>query len=112
MTRARRDFTPAFKREAVTLLQSSGRPLTRIAAEFGIQPSMLRNAPRSRAAGAGSVLAAAASPFSPSSADLTGPALSPTEAAEAARLRRELERTRRKRDILERAVGIFSETPR
>ena len=61
MTKTRRDFTPEFKQEAVTLLQSSGRPLTRIAAELGIQPSMLRNwralqnggVPRSQATGAG-----------------------------------------------------------
>lgn len=110
MTKTRRDFTPEFKQEAVTLLQSSGRPLTRIAAELGIQPSMLRNwralrnggAPRSRATGAGSVLAAA-SPSAPSPAD---------QAAEVARLRRELERTRMERDILKKAVGIFSEMPR
>ena len=42
MTKTRRDFTPEFKREAVALLQSGGRPLTRVAAELGIQPSMLR----------------------------------------------------------------------
>ena len=68
MTKMRRDFTLEFKREAVTLLQPRGRPLTRIAAELGIQPSMLRNwrglqngeAPRSRATGPGSALAATA----------------------------------------------------
>ena len=86
MTKTRRDFTLEFKREAVALLQLSGRPLTRIAAELGIQPSMLRNwralqnggAPRSRATGAGSVSAAAAPP-GPSPADPVGPALGPTK---------------------------------
>ena len=34
------------------------------------------------------------------------------QAAEVARLRRELERTRVERDILKKAIGIFSETPR
>ena len=56
MTKKRREFTPEFKREAVALLESSGRPQMQIAAELGIQPSMLRNwravlnggAPRSR----------------------------------------------------------------
>ena len=38
MAKPRREFTPEFKREAVALLASSGRPLTRMAAEFGIQP--------------------------------------------------------------------------
>ena len=41
-TAARRSFTDEFKREAVLLLASSGRPLTQVAMELGIQPSMLR----------------------------------------------------------------------
>jgi transposase-like protein len=43
MTKPRRSFTDEFKREAIALLQSSGRPLMQIAGELGIQPSMLRN---------------------------------------------------------------------
>ena len=39
----RRSFTDAFKREAVLLLASSGRPLTQVAMELGVQPSMLRS---------------------------------------------------------------------
>ena len=42
MAKRRREFTPEFKREAVALLDSSGRPQMQIAAELGIQPSMLR----------------------------------------------------------------------
>lgn len=41
-TTRRRSFTDEFKREAVSLLASSGRPLTQVATELGIQPSMLR----------------------------------------------------------------------
>ena len=41
MTKRRRNFTDEFKREAVALLASSGRPLMQIAEELGIQPSML-----------------------------------------------------------------------
>ena len=41
-TKTRRAFTDEFKREAVALLAGSGRPLTQVAAELGIQPSMLR----------------------------------------------------------------------
>lgn len=111
MTKPRREFTPEFKRGAVAPLQSSGRPLTRVAAELGIQPSMLRNwralrnggASRSRTTSAGPAPAAAAVPAGPSPAD---------QAAEVARLRRELERTRMERDILKKAIGIFSETQR
>ncbi len=39
---ARRQYTDEFKREAVGLLVSSGRPLSRIAQELGIAPSRLR----------------------------------------------------------------------
>jgi transposase len=42
-SQGRRHFTDEFKREAVALLVSSGRPLSRIASELGISPSMLRN---------------------------------------------------------------------
>ncbi|GJD64427.1 hypothetical protein MPEAHAMD_4609 [Methylobacterium frigidaeris] len=42
MAKTRREFTPEFKREAVALLESSGRSQMQIAAELGIQPSMLR----------------------------------------------------------------------
>jgi transposase len=45
----------------------------------------------------------AKAPTSPAPADL---------AAENARLRRDLERARAERDILKKAIGIFSETPR
>lgn len=111
MNKTRREFTPEFKREAVALLRSSGRPLTQVAGELGIQPSMLRSwrrrqngeAPRPQpvTAGSGSV----ASPSAPASSPAD-------QAAEIARLRRELERARLERDILKKAIGIFSETPR
>ena len=39
MGQGRRQFTDEFKREAVALLASSGRPLTQIAGELGIAPS-------------------------------------------------------------------------
>ena len=39
----RRSFTDEFKREAVSRLASSGRPLTQVAMELGVQPSMLRS---------------------------------------------------------------------
>lgn len=107
MTKMRRDFTPEFKREAVALLESSGRPLMQIATELGISPSMLRNwravvkgvAPRSRGSKAPA----------PSASPMTSPA---DQAAEIARLRRELDRTRMERDVLKKAIGIFAEMPK
>jgi len=108
MAKTRREFTPEFKREAVALLESSGRPQMQIAAELGIQPSMLRNwravlnggAPRPRAA-------LTTSPAG--SASMTSPA---DQAAEIARLRRELDRTRMERDVLKKAIGIFAGMPK
>lgn len=92
MTKTRREFTPEFKCEAVALLESSERPQMQIAAELGIQPLMLRSwraiqhggQPRSRAGQAAGSPTAAGSAL-PSPAD---------QAAEIARLKRELDRTR------------------
>ena len=99
MTKTRREFTPEFKREAVARLESSGRPTMQIATELGISPSMLRNwralahgaAPRSRAAPTPSP---------------TGTASPADRAADIARLRRELDRTRMERDILKNRRGL------
>ena len=108
MRKTRREFSPEFKREAVALLEGSGRPQMQIAAELGIQPSMLRSwralqsgsAPRLRA---GHLTLAAAMPAMASPADLV---------SENAKLRRELDRTRMERDVLKKAIGIFAEVPR
>lgn len=100
---ARRSFTDTFKREAVSLLLSSGRPLTQVATELGIQPSMLRS-------WRGTVNKAAAQ-----AGDTVGsPAavIASAEQAEIRRLRRDLERAQMERDILKKAIGIFSVPPR
>ena len=105
MPKTRREFSPEFKREAVALLESSGRPLMQVATEVGISPSMLRNwrlvirggKPTSRAVSSASV-----SPL-PSLAD---------QASEITRLKRELDRTRMERNVLKKAIGIFAEVPR
>ena len=41
--RARREFTAQFKRDAVELVRSSGRPIAEIARELGIYDSTLGN---------------------------------------------------------------------
>lgn len=96
MAKTRREFTPEFKREAVVRLESRGRPQMQIAAELGIQPSMLRQgrsapmggSPPPRTAGLPGI--ASASPVASLS----------DQAAKIARLRRELDRTRMERDVL------------
>ncbi len=108
MAKTRREFTPEFKREAVALLEASGRPQMQIAAELGIQPSMLRqwrtsvNGTASRLRPAGSLPTVPTSPV----------AFPSDQAAEIARLRRELDRTRMERDVLKKAIGIFAEMPK
>jgi len=104
MGQERRQFTDEFKTEAVALLASSGRPLVQIAGELGISPSMLRNW-RTRSGGQ---KAGPAPHPRPASAK---PSV-PDPAAEISRLRREIDRLRMERDILKKAVAIFSEPPR
>ena len=41
-TKMRRNFTDEFKAETVALLESSGRPLSQVAQELGIEQSVLR----------------------------------------------------------------------
>src|SRR3954452_11188634 len=103
-TKTRRVFTDEFKREAVALLAGSGRPLTQVATELGIQPSMLR-------AWRGNGTTAAGLVSVPTGAGGATPAPS-AEQAEIRRLQKELERAQMERDILTKAIGIFSGPPR
>lgn len=98
MPKTRREFSPEFKQEAVALLESSGRPLARVASEVGISPSMLKNW---RAVFRGGTARSGArtpivSPL-PSLAD---------QASEITRLKRELDRTRMERDVLKKGDYI------
>ena len=106
VTTLRRSFTDEFKREAVALLASSGRPLMQIAEELGIQPSMLRRWRTAAGVPAGASLACRGASTPPQAG---GPG---DQSAEIARLRREVERLRMERDILKKTVAIFSEPPK
>ena len=94
MSQVRRHFTDEFKREAVALLVSSGRPLSRIASELGISASMLRNWRN----GSGGRDARHTIPASARHS-------APDPAAEISRLRRENDRLRTERDILMRLLS-------
>ena len=108
MAKTRREFTPEFEREAVALLESGGRPQMQIAAGPGTQPSMPRQW-RATLNGAASRPRPGASP----SLTPATPVASPSDqAAEIAKLRRELDRTRMERDVLKKAIGLFAEMPR
>src|ERR1700687_3271267 len=104
MGQGRRHVTDEFKQEAVALLVSSGRPLSQIASELGISPSMLRNWRN----GSGGRDAGSARHPIPASA----PHSAPDPAAEISRLRREKDRLRTARGLLKKAVAIFLEPPR
>ncbi len=104
MTKTRREFSAEFKREAVGLLESSGRPVMQVASEVGISPSMLRNWRAAIHGGSGRLKSMPPGvPPMPSPAD---------QAAEITRLKRDLDRTRMERDVLKKAIGIFAEVPR
>ena len=104
MGTARRQYPDEFKREALELLVSSGRPLSQIAGELGIPPERLR-AWRNRSGGK------AGSPRRPNTQAAIPPA-GVDLATENARLRRENERLRMRWEILKKTLRIFSEPPK
>jgi transposase len=104
-SKTRRNFTDEFKAETVALLESSDRPLSQVAQELGIEQSVLRAWRRKlRPSGAqSSRLTTSAG----NSHVATAPAIT-ADQAEIRRLRRELDRVQMERDILKKAIGIFS----
>lgn len=92
-SRSRRKFTPEFKAEAVEMVKASGGNIAKVARELGIGDTSLGNWVRQ------------------ARAEENG-ALTAEERAEIRDLRRELDRTRRERDILAKAVAFFSGSPR
>jgi transposase len=103
-TKTRRAFTDEFKREAVSLLAGSGRPVTQVATELGVQPSMLR-AWRGNGTTAAGPMSLAVGPGGATAAPSA-------EQAEIRRLQKELDRAQMERDILKKAIAIFSGPPR
>ena len=85
----RRRFSDEFKREAVRLAFGGSRPLVEVARELEVRPDQLRKWRRKL-----------------QGEDLTAP--SETE-QENRRLRRQLRRTEEERDILKKALAIFSD---
>lgn len=108
--RRRRTFPDAFKREAVAAIRS-GRSASQVAAELGLPDRLVRGWVRwaEGRAPVGSYASGTTPPHAQAApARRVGP--SPADqAAEIARLRKELERTRMERDILKRAALIFGQ---
>lgn len=88
MREKRRRFSEEFKREAVRLAFESGRRVSDVSRELDVRPDMLRRWRRQLAEGG----------TEPSEGEL-----------EVRRLRRELGRVREERDILQKALAIFSD---
>ena len=98
MSAKRRVFPEAFKREAVDRVNSSGLSLGKVAAELGLNETVLRRwVSRFAVQATGAARRPITQAPTPSPSDL---------AAEVARLRRENDRLRMERDILKKAALI------
>jgi transposase len=90
--RTRRRFTAEYKAEAVKRLEESGKSLQQVAGELGVHANQLRTW-RNDILAAGSAEASARQK---------------AEAAELARLRREVKRLEQENEILKRAAAFFA----
>jgi transposase len=92
MGKARRQFDEQFKREAVRFLEETGRPLAEVARELKVSEAALWRWRKRLGTG-------------------TTETLSPSDAAELRRLRREVEILRQERDFLKKATAYFANPP-
>ena len=94
MQKEQKTYTAEFKREAVRLTQTSGKPITHIARESGISDTSIHQWRKE--------LAEHSSEAFPGSGHQT------SQEEEVRRLKRELEVVKQERDIRKKVVGIFS----
>ena len=97
MAKVQKTYTPEFKREAVRLAQTSGKPIMQIARELGISDTSIHQWRKE--------LATHSEEAFPGSGHQTA------QDEELRRLKRELEITKQERDVLKKAIGIFSRNP-
>ncbi len=98
MPKEQKTFTREFKLEAVQLVQKSGKSQAQIARDLGIADSSLHHWRKE--------FAEAGDKAFPGSGHQTA------QEEEVRRLKRELEVTRQERDILKKALAIFSRSQR
>jgi transposase len=102
MAATRRQFTRAFKVEAVRLATEGGRPVAQVARELGIRPNMLRTWKRQAERRAGF----AAVNLFPGNGKAT------SQDEELRRLQRENEVLRQERDFLQKAAAYVAKESR
>jgi transposase len=91
--RSRRRYDAEFKREAIRLVVEGGRTAAEVARSLGIEPKVLQRWKRESEA-------------------FPGPGRPKPSEEELWRLRRELAEVTEERDILKKALAIFSKRPR
>lgn len=94
MQKVQKTYTPEFKREAVRLAQTSGKPLAQVARELGILDTSIHQWRKE--------LSEHGSEAFPGSGHQTA------QEEEIRRLKRELDRVQKERDILKKTLGIFT----
>jgi transposase len=94
MQKVQKTYTPEFKREAVRLAQTSGKPIAQVARELGISDTSIQKFRKE--------LREHSSEAFPGSGHQT------VQEEEVRRLKRELEVVKQERDVLKKAIGIFS----
>jgi transposase len=93
MKRVRQPYPEEFRREAVKLVTEQGLSRSQVARDLGVDPETIRRWVRAH--------------IIPTVPDNDGAGTT----ADIARLRRENEQLRMERDILKKALGIFSRMP-
>ena len=92
----KKTYTQEFKREAVRLAQTSGKPIAHVARELGISDASIHQWRKELAAHGQETF--------------SGSGHQTAQEEELRRLKRELEVTRQERDILKKALIVFSKT--
>ena len=94
MAKVQKTYTVEFKREAVRLAQTSGKPIAQVARELGISDTSIHQWRKE--------------PSRHGPEAFPGSGHQTAQEEEVRRLKRELEIVKQERDILKKALGIFS----
>ena len=106
-----RTYTDEYRRQVVDMVTSTGRTATSVAAELGIHHTLIsRWVRRYGQPGRGAAVTPAPATSRPAAAPPLKPVpvLHADQAAEIARLKREVERLRVEREILKKGIAIFA----